>query len=403
MKKISILASLAVAAGLVVGCSSSDNAKTGDDQEAVPEGPGNLFDQAELCDKNFQRHAAIREADLRDGLLRWACGDVPGVTGKDLGQEYCEYKAVSAGKIVTRASDVKGKLSCVFTSVYTDVKRGPTGQFKPTEQAEYTKKLADALSAKENLAATADPAMAVMKVGFNSRNAAADLIEKCKTDAPLTPNELRQAACYEASKGNADKAADLKKACRGQDLSKDAKWAVAEKLGARVAQLGDQNYEGQRDIAACLRTHKHFCASPTNCTSWRNSDPMICARVTRAAGECGVDYVKYPGTIPAAVDGFFFTGWTNRALPPGCRKAKVDGKDYDHLVICEASQAEVEDLETNPAWANDLQQFCRDRFANDLVMMAPLRAISQIPQKPGDGTFCSWYREGAPTTPPAKN
>lgn len=406
MKKISIFGSVAafVALACAAGCSSAEQAQTGDDQEAKPLGPSNLFDQAELCDKNFQRHAAIREADLRDGLLRWACGDVPGVTGPDLGQEYCEYKAVSAGKVVTKSTDVKnGKLTCVFTGVYKDVRSGPTGQFKAGEQEAIQKKLTDALATKENLGVATDPSVTIMKVGFNSRNAAADLIEKCKTDAKLTTNELRQSACYEASKTHPENADALKKACRGQDLSDEKRWADVQKLGAAVAELGAPNYDGQRDIAACLRTHKHFCSSPTSCTSWRNSDPMICARVVRAAGECGVDYKAYPATIPSSVDGFTFTGWTNRALPPGCRKVKVDGKDYDHLVLCDASGAEVEDLETNPAWANDLTQFCRERFGNDLVMMAPLRAISQLPVQAGQGQFCSWYQQTAGSPPPAKN
>jgi hypothetical protein len=115
---------------------------------------------------------------------------------------------------------------------------------------------------------------------------------------------------------------------------------------------------------------------------------MICARVTRAVAECKVDYTP----IPDSVDGFSFTGWTNRSLPAGCRYAKIEGKDYMHLVICEASDAEKDDLDTNPAWQNNLQQFCHDRFANDLVMQAPIRAL----QKSGtqDGAFCKLYDDG---------
>ena len=113
---------------------------------------------------------------------------------------------------------------------------------------------------------------------------------------------------------------------------------------------------------------------------------MICTRVTRAVAECGVSY----SDLPAALDGFIFTGWVNRGLPPGCRKAKVDGKDYDQLVICEASAAETEDIATNPAWAGDLNMFCRERFGNDIVMMAPIRAVEKDKPKT-DSAFCALY------------
>ena len=48
------------------------------------------------------------------------------------------------------------------------------------------------------------------------------------------------------------------------------------------------------------------------------------------------------------------------SVPPvrwGCRFAKVDGADHKHIVICEMSLAEREDLPLNTEWASDLEGF----------------------------------------------
>jgi hypothetical protein len=379
------LFSLLLVSAAAAACSSAGGgATTGDDQNVVPEAAKTLFDQAGVCDNIFKRHAAIRESDMKDGLLRWACGDVPGVTGPDLGQEYCEYHASSGGKLVTKASDVAGaKLECVFTAVYADVKSAVT------ETAKYAKTLADAMADKANLGVAADPQLTLMKVGFNSRGAATALIHDCEHNANAAPpDEVRQAACYDAWIHEADAGVkkQLETECRGKNLTLDPNWQKVAALGAKVATPADANYDAQHDIAACLRT------KAAKGVTWRNSDPMICTRVSRATNECKVDFAP----IPDAVEGFTFTGWTNRSLPAGCRFAQVDGKDYPHLVICEASSGDMDDLDTNAAWQGDLQQFCHDRFANDLVMQAPLRAL----QKSGttDGPFCQLY--DANFTPP---
>ena len=376
------VASLTTVALALIGCSSADTgAETGDEQDVVPASAKTLFDQAGVCENVFKRHAAIRDADMKDGLLRWGCGDVPGVTGADLGQEYCEYHASANGKLVTKATDLKagGKLECIFTAVYADVK--PSAG----ETQKYAKTLGDAMADKANLGVSADPSLTVMKVGFNSRGAATALIHDCEANANKAPaDEGRQAACHEAWEHETDakKKSQLQTLCRGKNLSTDAAWKKVAALGAKVAVPGDANFDAQHDIAACLRT------AAAKGVTWRNSDPMICTRISRATNECKVDFAP----LPDALDGFTFTGWTNRSIPAGCRYAKVDGKDYAHLVICEAASSEIEDLDTNPAWAGDLEQFCHDRFANDIVMQAPIRAI----QKAGtqDGQFCSSYNSG---------
>ena len=390
LRRTSLAAMIAMmSTGIVLcsGCSTNaEEVSAGDEQDIVPESAKTLFDQVGVCDKTLDRHKGIKEVDLKDGLLRWACGDVPGVTGKDLGQEYCEYHAVQNGKPVVTAGDLAQdkKLSCVFSSVYSDVKETANA----TRQ--YASKLAGHLASTENLGVETDPKVAVMARGFNSRGAATALISDCANDATSAPkDEERQVACFEAAMKNPSNAAELTRICRSKtSLDDEAEWAKVVALGAKVAQPGDENHAWQRDRAACLRTRA------AKGLDWRNSDPMICARVSRAAAECKTSY----NPVPEALDGFVFTGWVNRALPAGCRKAKVEGKDYDQLVICDASDSEVEDIATNPAWAGDVSMFCRERFGNDLVMMAPIRAL-EATKPTHEGAYCSLY---APTSEESK-
>jgi hypothetical protein len=377
------LSCVIVATFVATACETAEpQSETADDQELVPKVAETLFDQAGVCDQIFNRHKAIRDQDLKDGVIRWACGDVNGVTGTDLGQEYCEYKATSGGRLVAKATDIKTgeKFSCVFTSVYRDCKGWDT-----PETGAYGNDLAKVLAAKDNLnVATADPKLTVMKLGANSRGAADALIRDCANNSSNAPkNEERQAACYEVALKNKSKISTMKTLCRSKDLKwldDEARWKKVQAQGAKIAAPGDANYEWQRDLIACLRTgHDSIKGVP-----WRNSDPMICARTVRAAAECKATYSQ----IPTALDGFIFTGWKNRALPAGCRKAKKDGKDYDHMVICDLTTSEQSNLAFH-AKANDLNEFCRTRFAQDVVMMAPIRAVTKSSEKATP--FCSAY------------
>lgn len=387
LHRASLLLFVLVPAAMACSANAADDAVTGDDQEIVPDSAKTPFDQAPVCAKVFERHKTIKDPDLKDGYIRWACGDVPGVTGVDRGQEYCEYQAVSAGKKITAATQLTAgqPLYCLFSSVYQDVKglEQKNGDYVPNAATiAYSKTLATALSAKENMNATVDPNLATMHVGFNSRGAATDLVQQCAgTSAVL--NELRQTACWQASVKTPANASKLRTLCRGKNLADEVRWKKVEALGAKVVvDQKDPNFETQHDVAGCISTLRYF---PT--TAWRNSDPTICARVTRATSECSCKY----NVIPDAVEGFTFTGWTNSALPTGCRYAKVAGKDYMHLVICQASTAETEDLALNPAYAGDVQEFCHQRFANDLVMRAPIRVLQQANSCKTDTSFCSAY------------
>lgn len=393
----------------LVGCSSDESepstAETGEEDEVVPADAKTLWDQAKICSDVESRHRGIQSSDYKNGTVRWGCGDVPGVTGDDLGQEYCEYSAVAGGKPVNTLADAgSAPLQCLFTSLYADAfdAKGNLGTY------------VDALGAKENLGAKPAAAVTQMQVGFNSRGAASALVVDCLTQATpegklrsndfelrdKTPAEVesirknileeqRQAACWLAADGqvkagNQAKADALKKSCRisrGKLLT-EAKWKKIEAQGVKIKKAGEAGFDEQQTMAGCMGSYR------SGAVTWRNSDNMICERVTRAVSECGCGY----NVIPEDFFGFSFGTWTNdKGLPQGCRFAKVGGKESPNLVICELSQSQRDDLETNDQYAGDLKMMCHDYFANEIVMSAPIRAL-QVPDTckstPG---FCASY------------
>src|SRR5262245_37614929 len=163
------------------GCSSSGGNLDVAEGHLTPDDVQSLDEQRQLCSLRVKENGASRRTDLDVGVVRWKCGDVQGVNnsppnpkgkadgtactspglqadphdfaklskaeqvkqgaamcrslicgddGKcapvsDLGQEYCEFHAVQEGKVVDKApkSAIKpGKVECIFTGVYSDVK-----------------------------------------------------------------------------------------------------------------------------------------------------------------------------------------------------------------------------------------------------------------------------------------
>lgn len=401
------------------GCGGSDDssAVTGDEEDAIPAAAKTLWDQSPVCSEILKRHQIVRSIDLKDGNIRWNCADVPGVTSLDgqacrtaqddlrkkekagtakqadydkvnntcqgFGQEYCEYAAISSGKMVKKLSDVapNAPISCLFTSVWQDA----YGSKQSTEVA----KLATSLGAKENLGAAVVPTAAAMQVGFNSRGAATALITDCRTNAQADKakdllNEERQAACWLASVATTDatKQGKLKTACRGRNLADEARWSKVKALGVDVAAAGTPAYESERELASCLASAR------SGGVTFRNSDNIICGRVTRAAEECGCDYAALP---EAPLVGFTFAGWTNDALPQGCRYAKISGAEFKNLVVCDLSVQERQDLEIDDTYSVDLQAMCHDKFSREIVMKAPIRAVEKKGTCKTDTPFCKAY------------
>jgi hypothetical protein len=419
LRLAAILSTIVVGAVATAGCSTEEPTLEEAEGNLTPQNPASVFDQAETCNAIFEDKKAFREPDLKDGLLRWKCGDVKGVTinrdasGKlfvnpesrkisDLGQEYCEYHAVVDGKIVDFAEDLKAlpptaKLSCVFTGVYFDVVHDANPSVMIQKSNAKAKEMAVDV-AKWLGAATIDPKAVKMQDGVNSRGAASQLIHDCQNIAAVKNVDAeRQAACFMlASKsGQVDKSiADL---CRGVDLAKEANWAKVVAKGAKILTEADDAtaFERQKDLTACAATFP--LANRGQLVPWRNSDPTICARALRAAADCGdkfppMDDVTGLGALPPAVEGFTMTGWEGRRLPDGCKRAIVGGKESDQIVICEVSQQKVkeaiENIEVAPI--DPQVDFCHALFANNIAMQAPIRAVLAS-KGPGASAFCSAF------------
>src|SRR5207302_7485523 len=82
MKPLRTALVLASVATCLSGCIVESTGDSSDDlsEAATPAQNGNVFDQAKVCDNLFSDRAAFRAADLQQGVLRWKCGDVDGVT-----------------------------------------------------------------------------------------------------------------------------------------------------------------------------------------------------------------------------------------------------------------------------------------------------------------------------------
>jgi hypothetical protein len=144
---------------------------------------------------------------------------------------------------------------------------------------------------------------------------------------------------------------------------------------------------------------------------WRNSDPMICSRVSRATDECSCAFNQatidggsgqtYPVAIPDAVKGFTFTGWVDDHIPSDCRLAKIDNADYPFIVICDLSDQELADAPLNPKYARSMQDLCHDRFGVNLVLKAPVRLLETPGTCKDTGAFCREYTNITAAAAPA--
>lgn len=329
--------------------------------------------------------------------VRWACADVAGVTADgdtndDRGQEYCEYFAMvtppgGAGVDVGRPLDGKGKVSklaicapgdtsascratltdaqqitleddptavvgkCVFTSWHADIKT-------PVPVCPNDKCPADA-----NIMGLAfTRANMGMKVGFNSNNAAIDLIEKC---FPLAPDKR-----------------------------------------IKVDWTNPDDPAQQAYYRGCMGTNLLFG------TEWRRSDPTICAGINRLA-ECGCTAAGItnatqlahallpPAGSPDARRGFRLGTWDNdRGLPNGCKYSNTGETGF--LVECDMTAS---DLLSN---LNDPKEFCRSAYGQNVVVHidVPRSAITCTPPETEEAKTCGaipWNigQENANVEPPA--
>jgi hypothetical protein len=357
------------------------------------------YGQVSVCNGTMARHAVLRAGDLHDGLIRWNCGDTPGVTPEPeldsrdgYGQEYCEYHGVSGGRITADGEGLRddAKISCVFTSLFVDATPSAVGR------------ATEALAQPDNLGVQPEPGVVQMQVEFNSRKAATELIRDCSTEGQGRRSEQaeRAVACWQAvQRASGEDKRRLEKACckpvAGASPARCSKteiddddWDKARSLGARILKRGESGVDAQRDLIDCVRGRRFG-------VPWRNSDPTICSRTLRAASECDCRY----NDLPSALDGFEFTGWTSDSLPAGCRYAKsLDASgtptSLRNIVICELTQQDKDDLATGAYDLNgrhNLQKLCHDRFAKEIVLRAPIRAVEAAGTCRASTPFCSAY------------
>jgi hypothetical protein len=369
-RNLTVAAIAALVTVLGAGCSTAVDEELGRAQGAATPGDtsSNPFTFAQTCDRLFKRHASVRAIDMQQGVIRWGCGDVPGVTDPDLGQEYCEYQAVQNGKPVRRPSDLTtGPVSCVFTSVFTGA--GEAARLRPA--------MAD--PANLGVAAQSD-GIVQMQRGFNTRGAAITLISDCSDRSDDLVSRQREAACFQMYAQGGAAATQLQQICAGDLSDESSNWRQAQSLGVRVLANGEPGYEAQQDIAGCM-------AVKGAGVSWRNSDPMICSRVSRTTSECSCGF----NSIPSSLMGLPFTGWVDDQIPSSCRLAKVDGAPYPYVAICALTDQEVADLPNNPQYSRSIANFCHDRFGVDLVMKLPLRALQRAGSCGSSAGFCADY------------
>ena len=424
VRNLSVLGLVGAALLAGVGCSAAPDDGSTDEEDIVtgastPAQGSAVFDQIKTCDNLFKDRAAFRDADLQEGVLRWKCGDVDGVSiskceddlallaaqeargsvdakrtdklsecGNGYGQEYCEYNAVSKGNVVNGVKTAKALkdgdvVQCVFTSVHSDFEG--TLADPQAFSMDLAKKLEPQLVAAGR---TPEGRVAGMKQGVNSRGAADTLINDCANlarsgEQSYAKDADRQVLCYNAW-AKATKPADKAKyesACKGIDLANDGNW---KKTGLKATPLTDAD----ADLASCTMVLN----AKNGGVSWRNSDPTICARSYRAARECNVTF-KQIGEVAPTFAGFSMQGWTNRAtLPAGCKYSTIDGSPYGNVVICTAGAQDVKNYRTQK---KPLQTLCRDKFGVNVAMQAPIGALANLSAAKEESPFCKAFVAGA--------
>ncbi|HSO40435.1 MAG TPA: hypothetical protein VLT33_48245, partial [Labilithrix sp.] len=303
VRNISVLGLVGAALLAGVGCSAAQDDGSSDEDDVVtgastPPQNSIVFEQVKTCDNLFKDRAAFRDADLQEGVLRWKCGDVDGVSiskcednlallaaeeakrhnvdtkrtdvlsqcGNGYGQEYCEYNAVSKGNVVNGVKSAKALkdadvVQCVFTSVHSDFDGGMADPdvFGNDLATKVKPQLVSAERVPEGRVTS-------MKQGVNSRGAADTLINDCANlakggEKTYAKDADRQVLCYNAwakATTPADKA-KYETACKGIDLSNDAAWA---KTGIKTTVLTDADH----DLASCTM----MLHAKNGGVSWRN-------------------------------------------------------------------------------------------------------------------------------------
>ncbi len=284
-------------------------------------------DPAELsCERGRTQALNDNQRAFTSDALRWSCADVPGVTGDDRGQEYCEYFAMVSlpdeqeprilgknlgidswdGTTPTRLALTDDHIAqleqddsavvgqCIFTSWNSDIDAPANGTL---------------------MGVPVDAGTFRMTFEANSAEAAQLLVEDCSTTAnngdPADPSDPRHDAYY------------------------------------RGCMLNEQLNE----------------------TAFRKSDSTACVAAMRLA-ECGCTS-KSGADLAVAMSpytrrGFPLGSWADAAsLPPSCRYVDL-GDGSRTVVSCDLTAADVLNYSIDP------KARCADKYADNVVVHVPV-------------------------------
>lgn len=272
--------------------------------------------------------------------LRWSCADVDSTPSGERGQEYCEYFGIVA--LPPSPSYPTPEPMVLGRNLGAE---GADGQTPIPVDLD-----SEQIAALENAADSVVGACV-----FTSWNA--------DIDAPCG------AACDEAEPvlGVSIDAETFR--MKFDPNTNEAALALIEDCSEFLPPEGDPNDPDDPLHDPFFRSC-HLNAD-INETQYRKSDNVICSASVRLA-ECGCSVAD--GTplsealAPSSELGFGLGAWSGPSdLPPGCRYHEVVAGS-NNLVVCDLTGAEV--LQN----AAEIKSYCRDRFADDVVVHIPIAA-----------------------------
>ena len=331
--RLAILAALlAVTAGGGCASDAGPGVDCTDSKCDIPEG-----EDADLC--SMRRTDAFNENQVAftEEFLRWSCNDVPGVSGDDRGQEYCEYFAIAQlppaaeGEEPPTPAVLARNLGADYTHGTTPISVYLTQyQMRQLEQ---------------------EPTEVVAQCVFTSWN----------SDIPGPVPACSEESCPDV----------LGVPLEAEDFRMKFDVNSMEAAQFLVEDCWVHDLEGEEDdfTRGCMLN------AEINDTAFRKSDTTICAATIRMA-ECACEptgEVSFPVQIsPPERRGFPLGTWSGLSeLPAGCRFADL-GDDSQTVVTCDLTAADVLD------YGLDLKARCQTKYADNVVVHVPMPAPSGV-------------------------
>lgn len=339
--------------------SSSGSGTTDPDTESGTTGePPSELDQA--CWERHDDAFNPNRLAFTTTALRWSCADVDSTPSVERGQEYCEYFGI---------------VSLPPSPSYPSPEPLVLGRNLGADPADGQTPIPIELDS-EQVAALENAADSVVGACvFTSWNADidADCGDACETEpvlgVPVDAEVFRM---------------------KFDPNTNEAALALVEDCTSFLPTEGDRTDPEDPYNDPFFRSC-HLNAD-INETQHRKSDNVICAASVRLA-ECGcavTDGTPLSEALAPPTDlGFRLGGWSGATeLPSGCRYEDVVEGGHT-LVVCDLTGAEV--LQN----AAELKSYCRDRYADDVVVHIAVAADAIVCAPPEGGP----YADDCPTYP----